>query len=145
VSPPLRPGAHVVTASFRGDPGHRPASQKVLLRVLNSKAVVSSRSPARAPASVADSVTVRFDGRKVSGSLRVRAGGRLVRSTRLSALGVSPNRRTAWFSGRSVTGVSVLGKIELGAGGRSDALRLWLNGRQLRTVRTLDLRIGRPR
>jgi hypothetical protein len=39
----------------------------------------------------------------------------------------------------------VLGKVELGSGGRRDALRLWLNGRQLRTVRTLDLRIGRPR
>jgi hypothetical protein len=145
VSPPLRPGAHVVTATFRGDGGHRPASQKVLLRVLNSKAVVSSRAPARAPASVGDRVSIRFDGRRVSGSLRVRAGGRLVRSTRLSALGVSPNRRTAWFGGRSLAGVSVLGKVELGSGGRRDALRLWLNGRQLRTVRTLDLRIGRPR
>lgn len=144
IAPPLRPGAHVVTASFRGDAGHWPASAKVLMRVINSKAVVSSRAPARAPASVGDSVAVRFDGRAVSGSLHVRAGGRVVRSTRLTALGVSPNRRTAWFSGRSVTGVPLLGKIELGSPGRRDELRLWLNGRQLRTVRTLDLRIGRP-
>jgi hypothetical protein len=149
ISPPLRPGAHVVTASFRGDAGHRPASVKVLVRVVNTRAVVSSRAPARAPAGVvdrgSDRVSIRFDGRAVSGSLHVRAGEQVVRSTRLTALGVSPNRRTAWFSGRSVTGVSLLGKIELGSPGRRDELRLWLNGRQLRTVRTLDLRIGGPR
>ncbi|HEU0334935.1 MAG TPA: hypothetical protein VFR43_00180 [Gaiellaceae bacterium] len=145
VSPPLRPGAHVVTATFRGDAGHRPASVKVLLRVVNSRAVVSAHAPTRAPASAGDQLSVRFDGRAVSGALRVRAGDRVVRSARLTALGVSPNRRTAWFSGRSVTGVSLLGKIELGSPGRKDELRLWLNGRQLRTVKTLDLRIGRPR
>ena len=140
-APPLRPGPHVVTASFRGDRGHRPASVKVLLRVRNTRALVSSRTPARATASVRPGLTVGFDGRRVTGVLRVRAGGRSITSRRLTALGVSPDRRTAWFGGLTVGGVSVLGKVELGRAGR-DVLRLWVNGRQLRAVRGLDLRIA---
>jgi hypothetical protein len=138
---PLRPGAHVVTASFRGDAGHRPAAVKVLLHVRNTRATVSSRAPARSPAGRKDALHVRFDGRRVLGSLRVRTSGRLIVTRRLTALGVAPDRRTAWFAGIARTGAPVVGKVDLGRRGRADMLRLWVNGTQLRTVRTLDLRI----
>lgn len=142
-APPLRPGAHVVTATFRGDRKHRPASVKVLLRVRNTRGLVSSHPPGRSPASIRPGLSVGFDGRRVTGLLQVRAGGRSITSRRLTALGVSPDRRSAWFGGLTVRGVSVLGKVELGGRGRPDVLRLWVNGRQLRAVRRLDLRISR--
>ena len=142
VSPPLPPGSHVVVATFRGGPGHRPAAATVLLRVTRSRAVVSARASARAAAGRRDAVLLRSNGRRVTGLVDVRAGARRVVARRLTALGVAPDRRTAWFAGRTLRGATLLGRVELRRG-RPDTLRLWLGGRQLPPVRGLDLRIGR--
>jgi hypothetical protein len=141
IAPPLRPGAHVVTASFRGDPQHKPSGVKVLLRVINSRASVSNQAARRATTSVRNGFHVSSNGRTVEGSLRIRVGNRVIVCRRLTALGISRNGRSAWFEGR-VPGGGRLVANALVRGGRADVLRLWLAGRQLRPVR-LDLTIVR--
>jgi hypothetical protein len=131
-----------VTASFRGDPDHKPTGLKVLLRVVNSRASVSNVSARRAPASVRNGFNVRSNGRKVEGSLRIRVRGRLVEVRRITALGISRNGKSAWFEGRARGGGRLVANALVRGRRRGDVLRLWLAGRELRPVR-LDLTIVR--
>lgn len=141
VTPPLRPGRHLVTASFRGDPRHRPTGLKVLLSVQNSRASVATLTPQRAPSATRNAFSIRFDGRSLVGSLRIRTAGRLVEARRMTALGVSRNRGSAWFAARTTTGRSLVGHVERRAKRGADMLHVWLDGRQLRSVRGLDVAI----
>jgi hypothetical protein len=143
VAQPLPPGAHVVTVSYRGSPTLGTSGVKVLLRVRNSRATVATVSALRQTASVRGGFRVSSNGRVVSGSLQLRAGGRLIRTRRLNALGVAGNRRSAWFAGVTRDGVRLVGKVERTAGTGGDVLRLWLGGRPLRAVRGLDIRVLR--
>lgn len=97
----------------------------------------------RAPAALGNGFFVRFDGRAVTGWLRVRAGGRLVRARRLTALGVAANGRSAWFAGIAANGARIVGSIERPSPRRGSVLRLRLAGRLLPPVRGLDVRITR--
>lgn len=144
-APPAPPGAHVVSLSVEGDRAHQPAELEQLLRVVNSKASVWSGRARRLPAALESGFFVRFDGRKVTGWLRVRAGGRLVRARRLTALGVAANGRSAWFAGVATTGARLLVSVERSPRARGGVLRLRIAGRQLPPVRGLDVGIARPR
>lgn len=142
---PLGPGAHVVTASFRGDKTHQPAAVKVLVRVVNSRATVSTQAARQQQARARLSLLVSSDGRKVDGALRLRVGERLVRARRLTALGVALDGRSAWFAGRTSSGSRLLGHATRAARGEPSVVRLWVAGRALPAVRGLELAIRRAR
>ncbi len=142
---PLPPGAHLVTVSFRGGRALAPAGLKLLVRVRNSRATISSTAARRGLAGARDGFRVSSNGRSVAGFLRVRVGTRVVQARRLNALGVSADGSSAWFAGTSQGGTRIVGRIERTASRGGDALRLWLGGKPLPLVRGLDVRILRAR
>ena len=139
-SRPLPPGAHLVTVSFRGGTTYAPSSLKLLVRVRNSRATVTTGGARRltGPENV---FSIRFDGHAVVGFLRIRAGSHLVEARRLNALGVSADRSSAWFAGTTQTGRRIVGRITRNTGAGDDLLRVWVGGRALPVVRGLDVRI----
>jgi hypothetical protein len=145
VARPLPPGAHVVNVTYRGNRTHSPSAIKVLLRVKNSRATISTVREKRQLTSTVDGLYVRSNGRSVAGSVLVRAGGKVVRARRLNALGIAADARVAWFAGVTRNGKRFVGKIETRDRKGGDVLRLWLAGRPLRAVRGLDVRIVRTR
>jgi hypothetical protein len=86
---------------------------------------------------------IRSDGRSVTGWLRVRAGGRLVRTLRLNALGAAADGTSAWFAGVATNGARIIGNVVRGSPERGSVLRLRLAGRQLPPVRGLGMKTGR--
>jgi hypothetical protein len=139
---PLSPCSHLVSASFRGSRELAPAGLKTLVRVVNSRATLATAGASRALTSVGASFRARFDGRRLAGFVRARAGGRLVVARRLSAFGVSPDGRSAWLAGRTTTGARLLARVQLGPRGKA-TLQLWVRGRPLPRLRGLDVALTR--
>ena len=141
-SSPLMPGAHLVTASFAGDPAHQPAAVKVLVRVVNSRGIVATGSMRQQQGSAGRvEIDVRSNGRAVEGSLVARVGSRTVRARRLHALGIDAHAASAWFAGQTVDGSRLVVNV-LTRKGRS-VVRLWVGGTQLPSIRGLRVRVSR--
>jgi len=143
-SRPLPPGAHLVTVLFPGGPALAPSSLKLLVRVRNSKATITTAG-ARALAGSHSAFSVGSNGRSVVGFLRIRAGGRVVQARRLNALGVAADGSSAWFAGTSLNGRRLVGRVTRNAGQGDDVLRIWLGGKAFRVVRGLDVKLLRRR
>ena len=146
---PLALGSRPVTVSFQGDGDFTASSTHVPLVVENSVGEVTTGGTVERGAYGTARFAVRFDGRAVRGSLTFRtAGGRLYRVTRLTALGLAPGGRSAWFAGVARSGERVLAYlVDDPASGRADVVRLWVNGRPVRGrgwVTRGDVRIQRP-
>lgn len=144
VGRPLPPGSHLVTVSFRGGPTYAPSGAKVLVRVRNSRATITTAA-LRSQAAARAGFTVSSNGRSVGGSLQVRAGTRVVQARRLNALGLAADRSSAWFAGATARGTRIVGRVERTPGRGGDTLRLWLGGRPLPLVRGLDVRVLRSK
>ncbi len=142
---PLPPGAHLVTVSFRGSRTLAPSGLKVLVQVKNSRATITTAAGGRELAGSRGGFRVSSNGRSVAGSIRIRAGTRVVHARRLNALGVSADGRSSWFAGRSRSGMRLVGRVGLAGRKGGDTLRLWVGGKALPLVRGLDVRILRAR
>ncbi len=140
---PFAPGAHPVSVTFRGTSAQSPSALKVLVRVRNSKATITTAGNGRTLTAVANGFRVSSDGRSVAGSLRVRTGGRVIAARRLNALGVSRDGRFAWFAGVTPGGGRVVGKVDRTTRKGGDVLRLWVGGKALPKVQGLDVRLRR--
>ena len=142
LSSPLMPGAHLVTASFAGDPAHQPAAVKVLVRIVNSRGIVVTGDKRQQQGSTGRAdLDVRSNGRTVEGSFVARVGSRTVRARRLSALGIDAHAASAWFAGRTVDGSRLVVNV-VTRKGRS-VVRLWVGGTQLPSIRGVRVRVSR--
>ena len=97
-SPPTRPGSHRVVVRFRGDGLSLGSGASARVDVVNTRARVTSSRPLRLSRSLAATMAARSNGITVRGTLTLRRRG-VARKVRLTALGVSADRRFTWVSG----------------------------------------------
>jgi hypothetical protein len=148
-SPPIPAGDWSVQVVFRGDPQIRPAAGRAVVRVLNTRARVSSAGRLRTGKRSTGSFRVSYDGRKLKGRVRVRAPGLNLRAKRLTALGVGDRGRSAWFTGFNRSGKRFWAHVvDNGNRGRRDRFRLWV-GNSARIpvgrLRSGNVKISTPR
>jgi hypothetical protein len=124
--PPMNPGRHKVRISFRGDERNLASGVRFDARVANSKGGLRSAGRVPLSSTVSGSVTLRSNGTKIIGAMRLRQRGK-ERSVRLLSFGLRSDARAAWVRGRSGPDRYVLNVERL----RRKPLvrvRLWQNG-----------------
>jgi hypothetical protein len=124
---PVPLGKWNIRASFPGDPAVRPAVSEAIVRVVNTRARVTSTRDLVASRRSTGSFRVSYDGRSVKGRVRVQAPGLKLRAGRVTALGVNKRGNAAWFAGFSRSGTRFLAYAEDNSRrGRRDRFRLWI-------------------
>ncbi len=127
--PPPKPGRYRVAVRFAGDTVNLASGLRVGVRVVNSKARVSSVGTLRLGAGLKAQLSVRSDPKKVRGTLTLSGRGP-ARSVRLTALGVRTDARAFWLNGTDGAKRYLL-HAERVAGKPAFRVRVWRDGIQL--------------
>jgi hypothetical protein len=127
--PPPKPGRYRVAVRFAGDTVNLASGLRVGVRVVNSKARVSSVGTLRLGAGLKAQLSVRSDPKQVRGTLTLRGRG-AARSIRLTALGLRTDARAFWLNGTDGTKRYLL-HAERVAGKPAFRVRVWRDGVQL--------------
>jgi hypothetical protein len=102
--PPVPAGAWSIRLSFAGDPQIRPVSAAGSIVVRNTAARVSSAGRLQLRPRTTGSFRISSDGSRATGSVRLVAPELDFRAHRVTALGVGPSGRAAWFTGFNARG-----------------------------------------
>ena len=125
---PLTPGSHEVHASFLGDERYLPSS--------TVGEVVVAFTPGKITAGLLRSVDLgrggfnaHSDGTTMHGQLQWQKTGVNYHGNTVTALGIAPDGRSAWFAGADRNGVPYLAYVEdNGTPGTHDRFKLWIRG-----------------
>jgi PKD repeat protein len=124
----LMPGTYAVAVAFAGDSHYLGSSATGTLTVGNSVGKVTGGSM-KFGAKGRGGFNVQSDGLTVKGELQYQDNSTNFHAPQLTALGIAPDRKSAWFAGVGRDGRSFVAYVEdNGEPGSKDVFKLWING-----------------
>jgi len=127
--PLLMPGTHTVTVSFEEDSHYTASQASCTLTIINSSGKITAGTLRMADEARGGFNVQLDDLGQLKGELQFHKGPASFHAHTLTALGISADKRKAWFAGVGQDGVTFTAYVEdNGEPGGEDVFKLWLGG-----------------